>query len=65
MFNFLVHSNFTRDCMIESCLASQGVENIAQQLGPLKVLESTQTLEWLLKAYEHSHTQLFFSPNHT
>jgi len=50
--------------MIESCLASQGVENIAQ-LGPLKVLESTQTLEWLPKAYEHSHTQLFFSPNHT
>jgi hypothetical protein len=36
--------------------SSQGVENIAQQLGLHKVFESTQTMAWLPKVYEHSHT---------
>jgi hypothetical protein len=31
---------------------------------PHKVFESIQSLAWLPRAYEHSHTQLFFSPNH-
>jgi hypothetical protein len=45
--------------MVKSCSISQGVENITQQLGPHKVFESTQTLTWLPRAYEHFHTQLF------
>ncbi len=59
LFNFMVDVICTRNCTVESCSTFQGVENIAQPLGPHKVFESTKTLAWLPRAYEHSHTQLF------
>ncbi len=50
---------------VKSCSTSQGVFKVSKQLDLHKAFESTQTLAWVPKVYEHFHTQLLDIPNHT